>query len=110
MIRLVGRYQVEAGTIEDFEPVIDRMMEALLADDTVIEPDLAVDLEAGSLEVYMLIDTDDAWAAGQIASSAIGKAFSAADLDVPDPTRVFAHKDLLKQSPVSIEASLVAAG
>ena len=109
MIRLVGRYQVAAGTFEDFAPVVERMMGALLSDDSIIDPDLALDLEAKSFEVHMLIDGDDPWDASQIGSSAMLKAFRAANIDVPDRNRVLVHTDLLKRTPVSVETSLVAA-
>ena len=82
-------------------------MGVLLMDDTILEPDLALDLGQKTFEVQMLIDTDDAWEATRIGDRAMRKAFGVAGILIPDRSKVFIHKDLLNTRPVFVETSLV---
>ena len=109
MIRVTGRYAVVEGSLEDFDELFDVLLGALALDATVRDPDLALDLNEGSLQVEFIIDTDDAWTAGQISHEAMGRAFAAAGVEGPDGTRLYAHQDLLNQAPSSLELSLVPA-
>jgi hypothetical protein len=107
MIRVTGQYPIVEGTIEDFDHLIDGLMKVLMLDATIIDPDLALDLEHGIFQVEFVVATDDAFEASQISGHAMSVAFAAAGINGPDTTVHFAHKDLVGSTPSNLELALV---
>jgi hypothetical protein len=107
MIRLTGVYRIETGTFEELDRISHQIMAALMLNDRVIGPDVAVSMDEGTFQVEMVVDTDDPWKASETGAEAMRVAFAAAHVTPPDRTRVVAHRDLLQQTPVKVETVLV---
>ncbi len=56
---------VFSGPLEDFDERTDRLYEALLEMDVVEDPDLAMSMSAGCVEVSMVVEADDYPSAAQ---------------------------------------------
>jgi hypothetical protein len=107
MIRVTGQYPIVEGTIEDFDHLIDALMNVLMLDPTITDPDLALDLEHGIFQTEFVVDTDDVFEASQIGSHAMSVAFAATGINGPDTTVHYAHKDLVGRAPTNLELALV---
>jgi hypothetical protein len=107
MIRLTGVYRIESGTFGELDRMSDQIMQALMLNDSVIGPDIAVSLEESTFQIEMVIDTEDPWKAATIGEKAIRLAFGVASIEPPHQSRFVAHRDLLLPTPVKVETVLV---
>jgi len=107
VVRVTGRYGIVEGTMDDFDVVFDALLQALLLDETIKDPDLILDLHEKILQVEFIVDTDDPFEAGGIAEEAMRQAFAVAKTDGPVATGLFVHEDLLKSAPSNVELWLV---
>lgn len=107
MIQVTARYDFTDGDLQALEEVLDAVMDALLLDDSVIDPDVAVSMTEHVLEAWLTIDTVDALAALEAAARALRVALrsagqqAAADL----PSQVFAHAS----AGINLRAELIPA-
>lgn len=95
MIRFVARYNLAVDDIEVVDAFADRLMGSLLLDGDVAEPDFAVSMTEGTLEVFLLVDTEDPLEAVDRGHRALRVAFTAAGHPGPPNSRVFMHRDLI---------------
>jgi len=94
MIRCVARYAIAVDDFEAVDAFGDRLMGALTLDADVLEPDLAVSMTERTLEILLLVDTNDPLAAVERANRAIQAAFRVAD-HPPVAMKALMHRDLL---------------
>lgn len=59
MLFLSALQLIVTGDLADLDEETDALYEALLETDDVIDPDLAVSLETGRVDVQMVIEADD---------------------------------------------------
>lgn len=107
VVRVTGRHPILNGTLEELEKVLDALMGALLLDETVTQPDIAIEIDNGVLQIEFLIDTDDVFQAAQVSGAAVARAFAIAQVDGPGVARFFAHEDLLRK-PSNVELAVLA--
>lgn len=107
MVRVTGRHPILSGTLEELEEVLDALMGALMLDETVRQPDIALELDNAIMQIEFLVDTDDPFRAAAISGPAVARAFAVAQLDDPGVGKFFAHKDLLRK-PSNVELAVLA--
>jgi hypothetical protein len=94
MIRCVARYNLATDDFDAVDEFGDRVMDALTLNGDVLEPDVAISLTDRTLEILLLVDTNDALDAIERGSRAIQTAFAAAD-QPPVDTKVMMHRELI---------------
>lgn len=107
MIRFVARYELAVDDFAAVDALGERLMDTLVLDSTVLEPDLAVSMTEGSLELHMLVDTEDLLDAVEVGHRALRTAFGAAGHSVPN-SKLLVHSDLL-QPRVAVQTELLSA-
>ncbi len=101
MTRLSVRYRLATDDFSVADGASDALMEALLKRDDVVDPDVAVSMTEGSLEVWLSFRTDDVFEAQARGASVLASAFAEAGLDVAPSEHglvldaVDAHAELL---------------
>jgi hypothetical protein len=107
MIRVVVRRKIAVDEFAQVDEFGDRLMDALLLSDDVLEPDLAISMTERTLELKMIIGTDDPFEAVDRGNRAIRTAFVAAGHEVPS-SKLWMHRDLF-QADVAVRTELVSA-
>ena len=107
MIRFVAKYELAVDDFAAVDAFGEQLMDALVLDTTVLEPDLAISMTERSLELHMLVDSDDFIDAVETGHRALRTAFVAAGHRLPS-SQLLVHSDLLEPR-VSVETELVSA-
>jgi hypothetical protein len=93
MIRFVASFHLAVDDFDRVDAFGDELMRSLTVSDDVLEPDLAISMTDGTLEILLLVDTDDGFEAVERGNRAVRTAFAA----VGHPqvrTRVLMHEHL----------------
>ena len=106
MIRFVAQYELAVDDFPTVDAFGEQLMDALVLDETVLEPDLAISMTDRSLELHMLIDTDDLHAV-ETGHRALRSAFVASGHRLPT-SELLVHSDLLEPR-VAVQTELVSA-
>ena len=94
MIRVVAVYNLATDDFDALDRFTDDLMDALTLNDDVLDPDLALSLTEGTLQLELIVDTSDPLEAVDRGHRAIREAFTVAGHAVPN-ARVVMHRDLL---------------
>jgi hypothetical protein len=107
MIRLIATRSIAADEFAQVDEFGDRLMDALLLSEDIVDPDLAISMTERTLELQVLIATNDAFEAVDRGNRAIQTAFLAAGHEVP-ASKLWMHRDLF-QADVAVRTELVSA-
>ena len=94
MIRCVARYNLATDDVDAVDEFGDRVMDALMLNGDILEPDVAISMTERTLEILLLVDTDGAGEAIERGNRAIKTAFAAAD-HPPVNMKVMMHRELI---------------
>lgn len=95
MIQLTARYQLLTDDFDLVDQASDALMDALMSNPDILEPDVAVSLGEPSLEVWLVIATEDTFEAFRRGTEALALAFATAKIGGPGRTEFFAHRSLI---------------
>lgn len=107
MIQLIAQYPALAGSDEDLDALVDALMEVLLDDPAILDPGVALNLEARVFEIQLVVDTDDYQEAIRIGSPAAMAAVQRAGVTGGQVTRHYVHQNLLKTPATRMELEAV---
>jgi hypothetical protein len=95
MIRFTARFPIAVDDVAAVDAFTDRIMEALLLDGDVVDPDVAVSMTERALEIHLLVPSDDPLDAVDRGNRALTTAFAAAGHPGVPSAQVLMHRDLL---------------
>lgn len=107
MIRFVASYGLLSDDVDDVDALLDRLMETLVLNIDILEPDVAVSMTDRKLEILMIIATTDPLEAVERGHRAVRQAFAAAGQSVGE-AKVFVHRSLIGPES-SLHTELVSA-
>lgn len=105
MIRFGARYKLMTEDFDAVDRFGDTVMSALILNDDILEPDLAISMTERVIEIVMIIDTFDAMEAIERGTRALREAFAGAGHRL-GRAQVLVHESLLDAIP-SVRAELV---
>lgn len=95
MIQLAAHYQLISDDFAMLDAASDALMDALMLDETIKQPDVALSLTEMRLEVWLNVDTSNPQQAISIGVQALNRAFTVAGLVAPPSAHVRMHQSLL---------------
>lgn len=94
MIRFVANYGLLSDDVDAVDALSDRLMETLVLNADILEPDVAVSMTDRKIEILMIIATTDAIEAVERGHAAVREAFALAGHSVGE-AKVFIHRSLI---------------
>jgi hypothetical protein len=93
MIRFVATFHLAVDDFERVDAFGDELMASLTVSSEVLEPDIAVSMTEGTLEILLVVDTDDGFEAVDRGNQAVRTAFAAAGHPQVE-TQILMHEEL----------------